>query len=87
VRGGKKMSHFDLLVGRQLETMDQLLFLQSEIERCQEIEGELQKLQAETELKHVREEIISMKIQLKEIQRTFEEQTAEIIKTYQATVS
>ncbi|MDQ0246941.1 YgaB family protein [Priestia abyssalis] len=81
------MSHFDLLVGQQLETMDQLLFLQSEIERCQEIEFELQKLQEEAQLKSVREEITSMKIQLREIQRTFEEQTAEIIKTYQATVS
>lgn len=81
------MSDFDLLVGQQLETMDQLLFLQSEIERCQEIEFELQKLQEEAQLKSVREEITSMKIQLREIQRTFEEQTAEIIKTYQATVS
>lgn len=81
------MSHFDLLVGQQLETMDQLLFLQSEIERCQEIELELQRLQEQAQLKSVREEITSMKIQLREIQRTFEEQTAEIIKTYQATVS
>lgn len=81
------MDHFDLLVGQQLETMDRLLFLQSEIERCQEVEFELQKLQEETQLKSVREEITSMKIQLREIQRTFEEQTAEIIKTYQATVS
>ncbi|HWO97895.1 MAG TPA: YgaB family protein [Bacillus sp. (in: firmicutes)] len=81
------MDHFDLLVGQQLETMDQLLFLQSEIERCQEIELELQRLQEETQLKSVREEITSMKVQLREIQKTFEEQTAEIIKTYQATVS
>ena len=81
------MDYFDLLVGQQLETMDQLLFLQSEIERCQEIELELQRLQEETQLKSVREEITSMKIQLREIQKTFEEQTAEIIKTYQATVS
>ena len=81
------MNHFDLLVGQQLETMDQLLFLQSEIERCQEVEFELQKLQEETQLKSVREEITSMKIQLREIQKTFEEQTAEIIKMYQATVS
>ncbi|MFC3885354.1 YgaB family protein [Bacillus songklensis] len=81
------MNHFDTLVGQQLETMDQLLFLQSEIERCQEIEQELEKLQEKTKLNFLREEILSMKLQLKEIQQTFETQTAEIIRTYQATVS
>jgi hypothetical protein len=81
------MNRFDTLVGQQLKTMDQLLFLQSEIERCQEIEEELEKLQEKTKLKSLRQEIMSMKLQLKEIQQTFEEQTAEIIRTYQATVS
>ena len=35
------MNEFDRLIGEQLRTMDKLLFLQSEIERCQEIEQQL----------------------------------------------
>ena len=35
------MDEFDRLIGEQLRTMDKLLFLQSEIERCQQIANEL----------------------------------------------
>lgn len=77
------MNQFDLLVGEQLKTMDKLLFLQSEIERCQEIERELETLQHETGLGSLREEIQSMKRELHQIQEIFEQQTEEIIKSYQ----
>ncbi|TYR79239.1 hypothetical protein FZC66_16630 [Priestia megaterium] len=76
------MEEFNKLVTQQLETMDQLLFLQSEIERCQQIEGELLQLQQEVKLGSVREEIVEMKQRLKEIQETFEIQTQEIISSY-----
>jgi len=65
------MEQFTKLVSQQLETMDQLLFLQSEIERCQQIEEELIKLQAEAKLDCIRNEISEMKQKLKEIQQTF----------------
>ncbi|MBM7704433.1 YgaB family protein [Metabacillus iocasae] len=77
------MEEFDQLVSEQLETMDQLLFLQSEIERCQQVEVELAKLQHETTLASLREEITTMKKQLREIQQTFERQTEAIIQSYQ----
>ncbi|MBN8252912.1 hypothetical protein LZP85_01230 [Priestia flexa] len=76
------MEQFTKLVSQQLETMDQLLFLQSEIERCQQIEEELIKLQAEAKLDCIRGEISEMKQRLKEIQQTFEVQTEEIISSY-----
>ncbi len=79
-----RMKKFDQLVTQQLETMDQLLFLQSEIERCQEIEGELIKLHEEAKLHSVQDEISEMKLKLKEIQLTFEAQTEDIIRTYKS---
>ncbi|MGG3944253.1 YgaB family protein, partial [Peribacillus psychrosaccharolyticus] len=35
------MEEFDRLINEQLKTMDKLLLLQSEIEKCQEIEQQL----------------------------------------------
>ncbi|WP_433748224.1 YgaB family protein [Falsibacillus pallidus] len=77
------MSHFNKMVSEQLETMEKLLFMQSEIERCQELELELAELQEEAKLESVKEQIILMKKELHEIQRTFEEQTDEVIRSYQ----
>ncbi|MBA2876524.1 YgaB family protein [Thermaerobacillus caldiproteolyticus] len=77
------MEPFDRLVSEQLKTMDQLLFLQSEIERCQALEEELIELQNEAKLQSIQEEIQQMKQQLKEIQRVFEKQTEEVIQSYQ----
>ncbi|WP_027410689.1 YgaB family protein [Anoxybacteroides tepidamans] len=76
------MELFDRLVGEQLKTMEQLLFLQSEIERCQALEEELMELQNEANLQSVQEEIQQMKEQLKEIQQMFEKQTEEVIRSY-----
>lgn len=76
------MELFDHLVREQLKTMEQLLFLQSEIERCQAIEEELIALQNEAKLQSIREEIQKMKKQLKEIQQIFEKQTEEVIRSY-----
>jgi hypothetical protein len=76
---------FDQLVSEQLKTMDQLLFLQEELERCRELEEELIKLQNETGLRLIQEEINIMKKQLHEIQQIFEKQTEEVIQSYQRT--
>ena len=78
------MNEFNRLVTEQMKTMDWLLFLQSELERCQEIEMELRAIQQETELESVQLEIAKMKKDLKEIQQTFEKQTEEVIRSYQS---
>ncbi|MBD8071208.1 YgaB family protein [Bacillus sp. PS06] len=80
------MNHFEELVSEQLKTMDKLLFIQSEIERCQELEEELQALERETELQSIQEEIMKMKIELKVIHQMFERQTEEVVKSYQSKV-
>jgi hypothetical protein len=78
------MKQFNHLVSEQMKTMEKLLFLQAELERCQEIEEELRILQQETELESVLYEIIRMKEELKEIQQIFENQTEEVIRSYQS---
>jgi hypothetical protein len=77
------MEQFNRLVSEQMKTMEKLLFIQSELERCQEIEEELIVLQKETELVSVQYEITRMKEELKEIQQVFENQTEEVIRSYQ----
>ncbi|MBT2688836.1 hypothetical protein J7I93_11640 [Bacillus sp. ISL-47] len=77
------MKNFNSLVSEQMKTMEKLLYLQSELERCQEIEEELKAIQQETELESVQYEIARMKTELKEIHSVFEEQTEEVIRSYQ----
>jgi hypothetical protein len=77
------MNEFNHLVSEQMKTMEKLLYLQSELERCQVIEEELKILQEETELDSVQYEIERMKIELREIQQIFEKQTEEVIRSYQ----
>ncbi|WP_082051310.1 YgaB family protein [Rossellomorea aquimaris] len=74
---------FNELVTEQLETMDKLLYLQSEIERCQELEEELLQLQEMTKVESIKREIASKKQELKEIQKMFQRQTDEVIRSYQ----
>lgn len=79
------MDKFSRLVGEQMDTMERLLFIQAELERCQEIERELKTLQQETKLETIQEEIARMKSELMEIHQTFEKQTEELINSYQKT--
>ncbi|MGG3914034.1 YgaB family protein [Bacillus sp. es.034] len=74
---------FNELVTVQLETMDKLLYLQSEIERCQALEEELIELQEMTKIESIQKEILRKKKDLREIQKTFQEQTDEVIRSYQ----
>jgi hypothetical protein len=76
------LSQFNKLITDQLETMDKLLFLQAEIERCQAIETQLAELQQQSKLDSITEEISLMKEELKKIQKIFQEQTIEVIQTY-----
>ncbi|MFC0273817.1 YgaB family protein [Metabacillus herbersteinensis] len=77
------MNQFDYLVREQLKTMDKLLYLQSEIERCEEIKEQLNQLQDEAKAESVQFEIEQMRLQLYQIQHMFEKQTEEVIRTYQ----
>ena len=79
------MDHFNRLVSEQMMTMEKLLYLQGELERCQEIEEQLLTLQNETELESVQFDINQMKKELKEIQEIFEKQTEEVIQSYRET--
>jgi tRNA G26 N,N-dimethylase Trm1 len=79
------MNHFNRLVSEQMMTMEKLLYLQGELERCQEIEQQLQTIQNETELESVQFDINQMKKELKEIQEIFEKQTEEVIQSYRET--
>ncbi|CAN7489308.1 hypothetical protein LJR005_003335 [Rossellomorea sp. LjRoot5] len=74
---------FNELVTEQLETMDKLLYLQSEIERCQELEEELVGLQEMTRVESLQKEILLKKKELREIQQMFQRQTDEVILSYQ----
>ncbi|WP_040206464.1 YgaB family protein [Neobacillus jeddahensis] len=76
------MDHFNRLVSEQMATMEKLLFLQTELERCQQIEEELQTLQKATDLESIQNDIQLMKKELKEIQLIFEKQTEEVINSY-----
>ncbi|WP_251552012.1 YgaB family protein [Neobacillus muris] len=76
------MDQFNRLVSEQMITMEKLLYLQGELERCQKIEAELQALQNETDLESIQSDIKIMKEELKQIQQIFEKQTEEVINTY-----
>ncbi|MEE6452450.1 YgaB family protein [Gottfriedia acidiceleris] len=76
------MQVFDELVSRQLETMDQLIKIQEEIERCQEIENQLYELEDLSKLSSIQDEIHIMRSELKAIQDTFLIQTQQIIKSF-----
>ncbi|GKU85232.1 YgaB family protein [Niallia sp. NCCP-28] len=77
------MDLFNGLVGEQMKIMEKLLYLQGELERCEEIELQLLTLQKETELKEIQVDIQKMKEELKEIHHIFEMQTEKVIKVYQ----
>ncbi|WP_042356732.1 YgaB family protein [Bacillus rubiinfantis] len=80
------MDDFNRLVSEQMATMEKLLFLQTELERCQKIEAELLALQHETDLDSIKADIQFMKSELKEIQTIFEKQTEEVINSYREMV-
>ncbi|HEY4554538.1 MAG TPA: YgaB family protein [Bacillaceae bacterium] len=76
------MKTFNEMIAEQMKTMEKLLYLQSELERCLEIQEQLHSLQHETGHGSIQEEILGMKNELREIQRIFEEQTEEVIQSY-----
>ena len=51
------MSEFEKLVSEQMKIMDQLLELQSELDRCRQVEAELISLERDAKLDNVQDEI------------------------------
>jgi hypothetical protein len=80
---GLMQQRFNQLVSEQLATMDKLLFLQAEIERCQKLEEELIKLQEMVKVQSMKSEIIQKKQELKKIHMIFQKQTEDVIRSYQ----
>ncbi|ATH94790.1 hypothetical protein ACH95_20500 [Bacillus glycinifermentans] len=77
------MPEFENLVQGQLEIMDKLLYLQAEIERCQEIEKELIAFEKKAQLLSIREDISQKRRDLAAIQDLFQKQTEQVIQAYQ----
>lgn len=77
------MNEFDRLIGEQVQTMDRLLYLQTEIERCKEMEQQFMKSRDKNKVDTIQEEIVTKTNELVEIQEIFEKQTEEVIRCFQ----
>ncbi|MBO9130959.1 YgaB family protein [Bacillus sp. 165] len=77
------MKQFNDLVTEQMKIMDQLLYLQGEAERCEEIKATLSEFQDEAKIRRLEEEMHKIQQQLKHIQETFEKQTLEVIQSFE----
>lgn len=77
------MSDFDKLVGEQLETMDELLKLQSHLEKYQQIEMSGRDTCDKKELHFIRQEIYRTEIALKLLHEKFERQTNNVIQSFE----
>ncbi|MGE8207586.1 YgaB family protein [Heyndrickxia sp. NPDC080065] len=77
------MKQFNELIQGQMQTMEQMLNLQTEIERCQELEQELIEHQEKEKLESLKSEISQMKKELNKIHKIFESQTDDVIRQYQ----
>ncbi|ARJ20277.1 stress-induced protein [Bacillus mycoides] len=77
------MNDFDKLVGEQLETMDELLKLQSHLEKYQQIEMSERNTCDKKELHFIRQEIYRTEIALKLLHEKFEQQTNNVIQSFE----
>ncbi|EEL72565.1 stress-induced protein [Bacillus cereus] len=77
------MNDFDKLVGEQLETMDELLKLQSHLEKYQQIEMSERDTCDKKELHFIRQEIYRTEIALKLLHEKFEQQTNNVIQSFE----
>ncbi|MGE6346549.1 YgaB family protein [Bacillus mycoides] len=77
------MNDFDKLVGEQLETMDELLKLQSHLEKYQQIEMSERDTCDKKELHFIRQEIYRTEMALKLLHEKFEQQTNNVIQSFE----
>lgn len=76
------MTEFEKLVSEQMKTMDKLLDLQSELDRCKQIEAELRHLERDAKLRGIQAEIAVKRKHLADIQDMFQKQTEQVIRSY-----
>jgi len=77
------VKQFDLLVSEQLKTMDQLLDLQTELERYKSLEYLREQERDEESLRELRVEIQKRQQELQLLHQTFEQQTKQVIESFQ----
>ena len=77
------MKQFDLLVSEQLKTMDQLLNLQTELERYKSLKYLRERERDEESLRELRVEIQKRQQELHLLHQTFEQQTKQVIESFQ----
>ncbi len=77
------MKQFDLLVSEQLKTMDQLLDLQTELERYKSLEYLREGERDEESLRELRVEIQKRQQELHQLHLIFEQQTKQVIESFQ----
>ncbi|PFA20368.1 MULTISPECIES: YgaB family protein [Bacillus cereus group] len=77
------MNLFDKLVGEQLQTMDELLKLQAHLEKYQQIEVSERENYDKKDLHFIRQEINRTEQALKLLHEKFEQQTNEVIHSFE----
>lgn len=83
LKRGQVMNDFDKLVGEQLETMDELLKLQAHLEKYQQIEMSERDTCDKKELHFIRQEIYRTELALKLLHERFEQQTNNVIQSFE----
>ncbi len=78
------MKSFEELVNEQMEIMDKLLHMQTELDRYMDLEEELRNRKNHADLLTVQDDISEMKKELDTIQTIFMQLTEKVIESYQA---
>ncbi len=78
------MKSFEELVNEQMEIMDKLLHMQTELDRYMDLEEELRNRKNHADLLTVQDDINEMKKELDTIQTIFMQLTEKVIESYQS---
>jgi hypothetical protein len=78
------MKSFEELVNEQMEIMDKLLHMQTELDRYMDLEEELRNRKNHVDLLTVQDDISEMKKELDTIQTIFMQLTEKVIESYQS---
>lgn len=78
------MKSFEELVHEQMQIMDKLLHMQTELDRYQELEEELRLIKNEVDLQSVQDDINEIKEELQTVQNIFMQLTERVIESYQS---
>lgn len=76
------MNRFEQLISEQMETMDQIITLQNELEHYQKLEEQYLLSEEREKVMFIRGEIDRLKKELEKIHSLFDQQTEELIRSY-----